>query len=75
MSKGLDDHIVDFANAYMELHLARQYQERMLVTDTVAGLGFPKFFAASTLEDGGTIYCFVSDKTRRESEKRHGLTP
>jgi hypothetical protein len=59
VSKWLDDRIVDFANAYLELHLTRQYQERVLVTDTIASISFPKFFAASTLEHGGTTYYFV----------------
>ena len=47
----------------------------MLVSDTVAGISFPKYFAAATLDHGGTTYYFVSDETRREFEKRHGLTP
>jgi YHS domain-containing protein len=45
------------------------------VTDRVAGISLPKFFAASILEQGGTTYDFVSDETRREFEKRQGLTP
>jgi len=75
VSQWLDDRIVDFANAYLELHLTKQYQDRVLVTDTVAGISFPKYFAATTLDHGGTTYYFVSDATRREFEKRHGLTP
>jgi hypothetical protein len=47
----------------------------LLVTGTVAGISFPRHFAASTLDHGGTTYDFVSDETRREFEKRHGLTP
>jgi YHS domain-containing protein len=75
VSKWLDDRVVDFANAYLELLQTKQYQERVLVSDTVAGISFPKYFAASTLDHGGTTYYFVSDETRREFEKRHGLTP
>ena len=75
VSKWLDDRVVDFANAYLELHLTKQYQDRVLVSDTVAGITFPKFFAASSLDHGGTTYYFVSDETRREFERRHGLTP
>jgi hypothetical protein len=71
----LDDRIVDFANAFLELHQTKQYQERVLVSDTVAGISFPKFYAASTLDHGGTTYYFISAETRREFEKRHGLTP
>jgi YHS domain-containing protein len=75
VSQWLDDRIVDFANAYLELHLTKQYQDRVLVTDTVAGISFPKYFAASTLDHNGTTYYFVSDETRREFEKQQGLTP
>jgi YHS domain-containing protein len=75
VSQWLDDRIVDFANAYLELHLTKQYNERVLVTDTVAGIAFPKYYAASTLDHGGTTYYFVSDETRRVFEKQHGLTP
>jgi YHS domain-containing protein len=71
----IDDRIVDFANAYLELHETKQYQERVMVSDTVAGISFPKHFAAATLEHGGQIYYFVSDETRREFMKRHGLEP
>lgn len=36
----LDDRIVDFANAYLELHATKQHQERVMVSDTVAGIRF-----------------------------------
>ena len=41
----------------------------------MAGISFPKYYAASTLDHDGTTYYFVSDETRREFEKSHGLTP
>ena len=75
VAKWLDDRIVEFANAYLELHSTKQYQERVLVSDIVAGITFPKYFAAATLDHGGTTYYFVSEETRREFAKRHGLTP
>jgi YHS domain-containing protein len=75
VSRWLDDRIVDFANAYLEMHLTKQYQDRALVCDPVAGITFPKYYAACTLDHGGTTYHFVSDVTRREFAKRHGLTP
>jgi YHS domain-containing protein len=68
-----DDRIVDFANAFLELHATKQYQERAMVSDTVAGISFPKHFAAATLEHDGQTYYFISDETRREFAKRHGL--
>jgi len=75
VGKWLDDRIVEFANAYLELHSTKQYQERVMVSDTVAGITFPRYFAAATLDHGGTTYYFISQETRREFAKRHGLTP
>lgn len=75
VSEWLDDRIIEFANAYLELLSTKQYQEKVMVSDTVAGISFPKYFAASTLEHGGTTYHFISEETRREFEKRHGLAP
>jgi len=70
-----DDRLVEFAQAYLELHSTKQYQERVMVSDTVAGISFPKHFAAATVEHEGTTYYFITDETRREFAKRHGLAP
>jgi len=75
VKKWFDDRIVDFANAYLELHSTKQYQQRVMVSDTVAGISFPKYFAAATLDHDGRTYYFISEETRREFAKRHGLTP
>ena len=75
VGKWLDDRLVEFANAYLEMHSTKQYQERVMVSDTVAGISFPKYFAAATLDHDGTTYYFISEETRREFAKRHGLTP
>ena len=40
----------------------------------VASISFPKYFAAATLEHEGHTYYFISEETRREFAKRHGLT-
>jgi hypothetical protein len=71
----LDDRLVDFANAYLELHLTKQNQERVLVPDPAAGISFPKHFAASTPDHSGKTHYFISDEPRREFEKQHGWTP
>lgn|GEM_PF-3314107 len=73
VGKWLDDRIVEFADVYLEMHSTKQHQERVMVSDTVAGISFPKYFAASTLEYEGTTYYFISEETRREFAKRHGL--
>jgi hypothetical protein len=75
VEKWLDDRIVEFANAYLELHSTKQYQERVMVSDPEAGISFPKYFAAATLEHEGHTHHFISQETRREFAKRHGLTP
>jgi hypothetical protein len=75
VGKWLDDCLVEFANAYLELHFTKRYQEKVMVSDTVAGISFPKYFAAATLDHGGTTYYFISEETRREFAKRHGLAP
>src|SRR5579864_296019 len=66
VEKWLDDCLVEFASAYLELHSTKQYQERVLVSDTVAGITFPKHYAAATLDHDGSTYYFISDETRRE---------
>jgi hypothetical protein len=71
----LDDRLIEFAQAYLELHATKQYQEKVMVTDPVAGISFPKYFAAATLDHGGTTHHFISDESRREYAKRHGLAP
>jgi hypothetical protein len=73
VDRWLDDCIVEFANAYLELHETKQYQERVTVSDTVAGISFPKYFAAATLDHDGRTYYFISEETRREFAKQHGL--
>jgi hypothetical protein len=73
VAKWLDDRIVEFARAYLDLMSTKQYQERVLVTDTVAGISFPKYFAAATLEHEGSTYYFISQETRREFAEQRGL--
>ena len=71
----LDDRIVEFANAYLELCSTKQYQERAMVSDPIASVSFPKYFAAATLEQDGHTHDFISEAMRREFAERHGLTP
>ncbi len=51
----------------LELHATKQHQQRVLVSDTVAGITFPKYFAAATLEHNGTTHYFISEETRASS--------
>ena len=75
VGRWFDDRLVEFANVYMEMHLTKQYQGRVMVSDPVAGISFPKYFAAATLDHDGTTDYFISDATRREFAQRHSLTP
>jgi hypothetical protein len=38
VGKCLDDRSVEFAEAYLELHSTKQYPERVLISDRVAGI-------------------------------------
>lgn len=73
VSKWLDDCLVEFANAYLELHSTKQYQERILVSDPVAGISFPKYFAATSLEHQGSTLYFISEESKRDFMKQHGI--
>jgi YHS domain-containing protein len=68
-----DDRILAFIKAYIALvrqdaALQEQLKDQF-VEDTVAGIRFPKYLAASTLERDGRTYYFVDEETRREFEK------
>jgi hypothetical protein len=44
-----------------------------MVSDLVAGISFPKYFAAASLERDGTTRYSLGDESRREFAKQHGL--
>ena len=67
----VDDRIVSFVKTYLSLHENEYYLKEHMVQDPVAGVRFPKFAAAATLERGGKTYYFIGDDTRREFEESH----
>ncbi len=67
----VDDRIVSFVKTYLSLHENEYYLKEHMVKDPVAGVRFPKFAAASSLEWGGKTYYFIGDDTRREFEASH----
>jgi YHS domain-containing protein len=69
----LDDRIVDFVRTYLSLHENEHYLKEHMVEDPVAGVRFPKFAAATSLEWGGKTYYFLGEETRREFEATHEL--
>jgi YHS domain-containing protein len=68
-----DDRVVAFVKAYMALvrqdDALKEGLKDQLVEDPVAKIRFPKYLAASTLEQGGRTYYFVDEDTRQEFEK------
>jgi YHS domain-containing protein len=70
----IDDRIVGFVKTYLSLHENELYLKDVMVDDPIAGVRFPKFAAATTLEHGGQTYYFIGDETRREFEKQKGVT-
>ena len=65
-----DDRIVDFVKTYVALHENQYYLKDYLVDDPIAGVRFPKYAAAATLDTNGKTYYFISDETRAEFESR-----
>lgn len=73
LAQWIDDRIVDFVQTYLSLHQNQYYLKDHMVVDPVAGVQFPKFAAASTLDWQGKKYYFIGEKTRREFEKKNGI--
>jgi len=66
----VDDRIVSFVKTYLSLHENTYYLKEHMVQDPVAGVRFPKYAAAATVEVGGKTYYFIGDETRREFEAK-----
>jgi YHS domain-containing protein len=64
----IDDRLVSFVKTYLSLHENEYYLKEHMVRDPVAGVRFPKYAAAATVDVGGTTYYFIGDETRREFE-------
>lgn len=69
----IDDRLVDFVKTYLSLHQNEYYLKDHMVEDPVAGIRFPKFAAAATIERDGKTYYFIGEETRREFEAKHGI--
>jgi YHS domain-containing protein len=70
----IDDRIVDFVKTYLSLHTNEHYLKDHMVEDPIAGVRFPKYAAAATVEWGGKTYYFIGEETRRAFEAMHGIT-
>jgi YHS domain-containing protein len=69
----VDDRIVDFVHTYLSLHENEHYWKDHMVVDPIAGVRFPSFAAAATVEWEGKKYHFMGDETRRQFEAMHGI--
>jgi YHS domain-containing protein len=65
-----EDRIVDFVKTYAALHENQYYLKDYLVEDPIAGVQFPKYAAAATLDRQGKTWYFISEETRREFEQK-----
>jgi YHS domain-containing protein len=70
----IDDRLVDFVRTYLSLHQNEYYLKDHMVSDPIAGVRFPKFAAASTLEWQGQTYYFIGEMTRAEFQKQHAIS-
>jgi len=70
LTKWLDDRIVAFVKTYLALHENEYYLQDHMVEDPVAGVRFPKYAAAATLEVEGRTYYFIGEETRAAFEQQ-----
>jgi YHS domain-containing protein len=69
----VDDRLVDFVKTYLSLHENEYYLREHMVEDPIAGVRFPRYAAAATVESSGKTYYFIGEDTRREFEAKHGI--
>lgn len=73
----IDDRILDFVKAYLELHQNQQYisyLKNYTVEDPIAGIRFPKYAAAAHLDWDGKTWYFIGEETLAEFRKQKGIT-
>ena len=68
----VDDRLISFVKTYLSLHENQYYLKEHTVLDPVAGVRFPKYAAAATMDVGGKTYYFIGEETRREFESKQG---
>ena len=68
----IDDRLISFVKTYLSLHENEYYLKEHMVRDPVAGVRFPKYAAAATMDVGGKTYYFIGEETRREFESKQG---
>lgn len=74
VAQWIDDRIVDFVETYLSLGENEYYLKDHMVEDPVAGVRFPKFAAAATLDWNRRTYYFICEDTRNQFAKEQGVT-
>jgi YHS domain-containing protein len=74
IAQWIDDRIVDFVKTYLSLHQNEHYLKGHMVSDPISDTRFPKYAAAATLDWNGNTYYFIGEETRREFEKKNGIS-
>ncbi|MCI0631409.1 MAG: hypothetical protein L0Y44_12235 [Phycisphaerales bacterium] len=69
----IDDRLIDFVKTYLSLHENEYYLKRHMVQDPVAGVRFPKYAAAATLEWQGKTFYFIGEQTLDEFKRREAI--
>lgn len=70
----IDDRLIDFVKTYLALHHNEFYLKDHMVVDPISSTRFPRFAAAATIDWEGKKFYFVSEETRSEFAKKHGLS-
>lgn len=69
----IDDRIVDFVKVFLSVHRNELYLKDHMVMDPVSCTRFPKYCAAATLDWEHQKFYFISEETRAEFAKQHGI--
>ncbi|MBM4073873.1 MAG: hypothetical protein FJ271_33885 [Planctomycetes bacterium] len=66
-----DERMCDFVATYLSIFRNSYYLLGHQVQDPIAGISFPRAFAAATLQRRGQTYFFISPETRDEFVRRN----
>jgi YHS domain-containing protein len=75
VGKWIDDRIVEAVQTYLQLHQNSYYLKGHLVQDPIAGVEFPTYAAAATLEWNGKTHHFISDETCDAFKSENRISP
>lgn len=59
----IDDRIVEFTNAFLQIRAHNQDQKNHMVTEPVLNIQFPKAFAFGTKKQNGTVFHFYTKES------------